>query len=160
MTTNKDPVKHLLNLALATAMNDLQFYQDEFDRTESPEAKALLLVLQESEEALISAIEEMMVSGIFSAIEEARKKKYSMVPPDEAPFDFASPFSTGLQFDRWAICNRTLERGVKAYTFYLSIAARAKSEMVSILFQYIAYLKAKHIKRLRKVCESFKESSE
>lgn len=160
MTTNKDPVKHLLNLALATAMNDLQFYQDVFEKTQSPEAKALLLVLQESEEALISAIEEMMVSGIFSAIEEARKKKYSMVPPDKSPFDFASPFSTGLQFDRWSICNSTLERGVKAYTFYLSIAARAKSEMVSLLFQYIAYLKARHIKRLRKVCESFKEGSE
>ncbi len=157
MSERKDPVRHMLNLALATALNDLEYYQRALDQTRIPEARALLLVLEESEEELIEKIEHMMVAGVIEAVAGSKEIKASWEEPNEDPFEFASPFAASLQFQRWTICNDTLERSLKAYGFYLSIAARAKSEVVSALFEYFAYIKAQHIRRLRKVCESFSD---
>ncbi len=159
MSDAKDPVKHMLNLALATALNDLQYYTDEFERTKIPEIQALLLVLQESEEELIAKIEDMMVTGVISAIDEAKKISGKWNSPSDEPFDFSSPFGSTLQFQRVSVCNQVLERGLRSHLFYLSISARAKSKVVSVVFEYIAYMKAQHLLRLRKVCESFQAES-
>ncbi|MFX0107590.1 MAG: hypothetical protein ACFE7R_04840 [Candidatus Hodarchaeota archaeon] len=159
MSARKDPIKHMLNLALATALNDLEYYQREMERTNIPEVRALLLVLEESEEALIERIEHMMVAGIIGAVDESQARRAEWEEPDGSPFEFGSPFSETLQFQRWTVCNETLARALKSYGFYLSIAARAKSEVVSALFEYLAYMKSKHIRRLRKVCQSFNELS-
>jgi hypothetical protein len=155
MINAKDPVKYMLNLALATALNDLQFCLDEEAARTAPEVKALLKVLAESEETLIAAIEGMMISGVTTAMEEVLRLRDSTTPPNENPFEFGSAFSPGLQFERWSLCNGALERGFKAYRFYISIATRAKSKVVSRLFEYLSYLKGRHINRLRRVCESF-----
>jgi len=155
MISAKDPVKYMLNLALATALNDLQFYLDEEAARTAPEVKALLKVLAESEETLIAALESMMMGGVTTAMEEVLRLRDSMISPNENPFEFGSAFSPGLQFERWSLCNGALERCFKAYRFYTSIATRAKSKVVSRLFEYIAYLKTGHIERLRRVCESF-----
>ena len=155
MINAKDPVKYMLNLALATALNDLQFYLDEEAARTAPEVKALLKVLAESEETLIATIESMIISGVTTAMEEVLRLRDSATPPNEDPFEFGSSFSPGLQFERWSLCNGSLERCLKAYHFYVSISTRAKSQVVSRLFEYIAYLKGGHIERLRRVCESF-----
>jgi len=149
----------MLNLALATALNDLQYYTDEFERTKIPEVQALLLVLQESEEELIAKIEGMMVTGVISAIDEARAIAGKWESPNDEPFDFSSPFGSTLQFQRVSVCNQVLERGLKAHMFYLSISARAKSKVVSVVFEYLAYMKAEHLRRMRKVCKSFQAES-
>ena len=47
MSSKKDPVRHMLNLALATALNDLDYYQSESEKASMPEVKALLTVLEE-----------------------------------------------------------------------------------------------------------------
>ncbi|MFW9846254.1 MAG: hypothetical protein ACFFD6_05880 [Candidatus Thorarchaeota archaeon] len=160
MSDRKDPIRHMLNLALATALNDLAFYQRELERTAIPEVKALLLVLEESEEDLIEKIEHMMVAGVIGAVDDSKERKANWESPNEDPFEFASPFSASIQFQRWSVCNDTLQRSLKSYGFYLSIAGRAKSEVVSALFEYLAYLKSQHIKRLRKVCDSFDTSDQ
>lgn len=150
----------MLNLALATALNDLDYYQRELEKTNIPEVRALLLVLEESEEDLIDRIEHMMVAGVLDAVDDSKERKANWESPNEDPFEFASPFSASVQFQRWSVCNDTLQRSLKSYGFYLSIAGRAKSEVVSALFEYLAYLKSKHIKRLRKVCDSFDTSDQ
>ena len=155
MSNAKDPVKYMLNLALATALNDLQFYLDEEAARKAPEVKALLKVLAESEETMIAAIEGMMIGGVTTAMEEVLELRDSMIPPNENPFEFGSAFSPSLQFERWSLCNGALESGLKAYRYYVSIATRAKSKVVSRLFEYLSYLKGRHIERLRRVCESF-----
>lgn len=157
MSGTSDSVRHMLNMALATALNDLEYYQRTLERTNNPEVRALLLVLEESEEDLIEKIEHMMIAGIVDAVLETKDSKARYEAPNENPFEFASPFASSLQFQRWTICNETLERSLKAYSFYLSIAARAKSEVVSALLLYLANVKSRHIMRLRKVCESFDE---
>ncbi|MHA2065327.1 MAG: hypothetical protein ACXABY_13205 [Candidatus Thorarchaeota archaeon] len=155
MSERKDPVRHMLNLALATAMNDLDYYQRALGKTKMPEVRALLMVLEESEEDLIERIEHMMVAGVLEGVEDSKDRKANWEPPNEDLFEFASPFAASVQFQKWSICNETLQRSLKAYGFYLSIATRAKSEVVSALFEYLAYLKSQHIKRLRKVCDSY-----
>ena len=158
MSEKKDPVRHMLNLALATSLNDLDYYQRELEKATVPEVRALLIVLEESEENLIERIEHMMVAGPLEGVENSRERKANWESPNEDLFEFASPFAESVQFQRWSICNDTLQRCLKAYGFYLSIANRAKSEVVSALFEYLAFLKSNHIKRLRKVCESFDTS--
>ncbi|NHJ12054.1 MAG: hypothetical protein EAX95_00150 [Candidatus Thorarchaeota archaeon] len=160
MSESKDPVKHMLNLALATALNDLQYYADEFEKTKIPEVQALLLVLQESEEEFIAKIEDMMFTGVFSTIEEAQGIHGKWPPPSSDPFDFTSPFGSTLQFQRVTVCNQVLERGLKSHKFYLSISSRAKSKVVGMVFEYLAYLKGQHLERMRRVCESFAPLSE
>ncbi|MHA2143083.1 MAG: hypothetical protein ACXADC_00670 [Candidatus Thorarchaeota archaeon] len=160
MSDRKDPVRHMLNLALATALNDLDYYQRALETTRMPEVRALLMVLEESEEDLIERIEHMMVAGPLEGVENSKNRKANWEPPDEDLFEFASPFAASVQFQRWSICNETLQRSLNSYGFYLSIANRAKSEVVSALFEYLAYLKSQHIKRLRKVCNSFDTSEQ
>jgi hypothetical protein len=145
----------MLNLALATALNDLEYYQRTLERTINPEVRALLMVLEESEEDLIEKIEHMMIAGVVDAVLETQDTKAGWEPPNQDPFEFASPFAESVQFQRWTICNDTLERSLKAYSFYLSIAARAKSDVVGALFEYLGNVKSRHIARLRRVCESF-----
>ncbi|MHA2118679.1 MAG: hypothetical protein ACW98J_07145 [Candidatus Thorarchaeota archaeon] len=155
---SKDPVRHMLNLALATALNDLDHYQRALENASMPEVRALLMVLEESEENLIERIEHMMVAGPLEGVENSKERRANWEAPNEDLFEFASPFAASVQFQRWSICNDTLQRSLKAYGFYLSIATRAKSEVVSAVFEYLAFLKSQHIKRLRNVCDSFDTS--
>jgi hypothetical protein len=158
MSVSKDPVRHMLNLALATALNDLDHYQRALENATMPEVRALLMVLEESEENLIERIEHMMVAGPLEGVENSKERRANWESPNEDLFEFASPFAASVQFQRWSICNDTLQRSLKAYGFYLSIATRAKSEVVSAVFEYLAFLKSQHIKRLRNVCDSFDTS--
>ena len=48
-----------------------------------------------------------------------------------------------------------LKQEIKGYTFYLSIAARAKTELASRLFEYLAFIKSQQIDQIRKVCTTF-----
>jgi hypothetical protein len=149
MSEKKTPVERMLNLALATALNQYQFYLDASTTVQTEEMKELLLFLSKSEEAIIDKIESMMFSGIVDAVEEARTVE--MDAPDETPFDLMRAETD----PRLYVCNRALKIAMSAYTFYLSIAARAKSAVISRLFQYLTHEKAEQIRLIRSVCESF-----
>jgi len=145
----KNPVERMLNLALATSLNQYQFYLDASSTVQTDEMKELLLFLAKSEEAIIDKIESMMFTGIVDAVEEART--IEVEEPDETPFDLMR-----AEVDpRLFVCNRALKIALSAYTFYLSIAARAHSPVISRLFQYLVFSKAEQIKMIRSVCESF-----
>jgi rubrerythrin len=149
MSEKKTPVERMLNLALATALNQYQFYMDASSTVQTEEMKELLLFLSKSEEAIIDKIESMMFSGIVDAVEEARTIETD--EPNETPFDLIRAETD----PRLYVCNRALKIAMSAYTFYLSIAARAKSPVISRLFQYLTHQKAEQISLIRSVCESF-----
>jgi rubrerythrin len=149
MSQKKNPVERMLNVALATSLNQYQFYQDASSTVETEEMKELLLFLAKSEEAIIDKIESMMFRGISDAVEEARTA--DVEEPDETPFDLMR-----AEVDpRLFVCNKALKIAMNAYTFYLSIAARAHSPVISRLFQYLVHTKGEQIKMIRSVCESF-----
>jgi len=149
MSQKKSPIERMLNLALATALNQYQFYLDASSTVRTDEMKELLLFLSKSEEAIIDKIESMMFSGIVDAVDQAGR--IELEEPDETPFDLMRAETDPRLF----VCNRALRMAMSAYTFYLSIAARAKSEVISRLFHYLAYAKTEQIKLIRSVCESF-----
>ena len=146
----KNPVEHMLNLALATATRHFEFYHNAAMQVETPEVKALLLILADSEGKMIEEIRDMIVTGILDEIEKVSEFDPTANPPDDTPF---SPERNDTD-PRVFVCNKALQQEVKGYTFYLSIATRAKSEMVSRLFEYFAQIKAEQIQRIRKVCQS------
>ena len=149
MSKEKKNIDNMLNLALATSLNHLNFYMNAANEAQDPKIKALLTVLGESEEELSAEIERMMVAGISTAFQEAAGLKGES--PDETPFDLYRAETD----PRLSICNTALDMEVKGYTFYLSVAARAKSEVVSRLFEYFAHFKAIQIRRIRRICETF-----
>jgi rubrerythrin len=148
MNEQKSPIDQMLNLALATAMNQYQFYLDISSKVETTKVKELLLSLARSEEALIVKIESMMVSGVLDAVERTRTMEED--EPDDTPFDLVQAETD----PRLYVCNRALKMTMKGYTFYLSIAARAKSEVISRVFRYFAHMKAEQIRQIRFICES------
>ncbi|MGQ4870335.1 MAG: hypothetical protein ACP6IT_00675 [Candidatus Thorarchaeota archaeon] len=150
MREDVGPVQHMLRLALATVLNHYKFYMDAARVAQTTTVKALLTLLAESEEEVAGKIEEMMARGIVEAVDLAGKMMDDDTP-DGTPFDLARAETDPRLF----VCNKALEQEIKAYTFFLSIAARARSEVISRLFQYFAHVKSEQIARIRRVCETF-----
>jgi len=147
----KNPLGTLLNLALSMSTRHYEYYDETAGSVEIPQVKALLRVLADTERDLIIEIRDMMATGILDEIEEMGRIEVDDDPPDDTPF---APDRNDTD-PRIFVCNKALEQEVKGYTFYLSISARAKSELVSRVFEYLAFIKSEQIERIRKVCESF-----
>ncbi len=149
--SSKNPLKILLNLALSMSTHHYEYYDETADSVETPQVKALLRVLADTERYLIIEIRDMMATGVLDEIEEMGRVEVGDDPPNDTPF---APDRNDTD-PRIFVCNKALEQEVKGYTFYLSISARAKSELVSRVFEYLAFIKSEQIERIRKVCESF-----
>jgi rubrerythrin len=147
----KNPLENLLNLALSMSEHHYEYYDMTAKSVETPQVQALLRVLADTERDLIIEIQDMIVTGVLDEIEEMGKVEVGDDPPDVTPFAPERNDSDPRIF----VCNKSLEQEVKGYTFYLSIAARAKSELVSRVFEYLAFIKSEQIERIRKVCETF-----
>jgi len=128
-----------------------EYYDETADSVEIPQVQALLRVLADTERDLIIEIQDMIVTGVLDEIEEMGRIEVGDEPPNDTPFAPERNDSDPRIF----VCNKALEQEVKGYTFYLSIAARAKSELVSRVFEYLAFIKSEQIERIRKVCETF-----
>lgn len=147
----------LLNLALATSANHYDFYLKAAEAVETPQVKALLMVLAETEGDLLEKIRGMMMTGILEEIEEIARVP-QVEEPDPTPFGMdRTPFSASNPDTdpRLFACNRALEMEFKGYAFFKSISSRAKSEMIRRLFDYLAFIKSEQIAKIRRVCSSF-----
>lgn len=148
--SRKNPLDPLLNMAMAMSTRHYEYYMEAAENIETPQVKALLLVLAETESDLIAHIRHMMVTGILDEI-EVMERVDADDPPDDSPI---AP--ERMETDpRIFVCNKALEQEVKGYTFYLSIAARAKTELASRLFEYLAFIKSQQIEQIRNVCITF-----
>ncbi|NHI89985.1 MAG: hypothetical protein EAX87_10710 [Candidatus Thorarchaeota archaeon] len=148
--SHKNPLDPLLNIAMAMSTRHYEYYIETAEQVQTPKVKALLNVLADTERDLIAHIRHMMVTGILDEIEVLER-----VPTDGAPDD--SPIAPErIDTDpRIFVCNKALEQEIKGYTFYLSLAARAKTEVASRLFEYLAFVKSQQIEQIRKVCMTF-----
>lgn len=149
--SRKNPLDPLLNVAMAMSTRHYEYYSETAEQVKTPQVKALLLVLAETERDLIANIRHMMATGILDEIEAMGRVEVGDDPPDDSPF---APERIDTD-PRIFVCNKALEQEVKGYTFYLSIAARAKTELASRLFEYLAFIKSQQIERIRKVCVTF-----
>ncbi len=149
--SRKNPLENLLNIALAMFTRHYEYYDETAKNVQNPKIKALLRVLADTETDLIAQIQHMIITGVLDEVEAMGKIAVEEMPVDDTPF---APERNDTD-PRIFVCNRALEQEVKGYTFYLSLAARAKSELVSRVFEYLAFIKSEQIKRIRKVCESF-----
>ena len=147
----KNPLENLLKLSLSMSTRNHEYYEETAENVKTPQIQALLRVLADTERDLIIEIQDMIVTGVLDEIEEMGRVEVGDDPPDETPF---APERNDTD-PRIFVCNKALEQEVKGYTFYLSIAARAKSELVSHVFEYLAFIKSEQIERIRKVCETF-----
>ncbi|MGY5856295.1 MAG: hypothetical protein RTS72_06820 [Candidatus Thorarchaeota archaeon] len=150
--------QHLLKLALTTTANQYDFYLKAANAAETPQVKALLMVLAETEGELIERIRLMMTTGILDVVEEVAKESFSYVDPNPTPFGMdRTPFAeSNIDTDpRLYVCNRALEKEFSGFTFYKSISSRAKSELIRRVFDYLAFIKSEQIERIRKVCTTF-----
>jgi len=146
-----NPINQMLKLALTTAASHYQYYHRAAMNVETPDVKALLMVLADVEDELMDLIGGMMATGIVGALEELEQTEDRDELPDETPFDLTREETDPRIF----ICNKALRKEVKGYTFYLAIAARSKSRPISRLFEYLAYVKMLQIKKIRRACETF-----
>lgn len=151
LMTNKNPLENLLNLALTMSRKHYEYYDKTANSVETPQVKALLRVLADTERDLIIEIQDMIVTGVLNEIEAMGRVEVGDDPPDDTPF---APDRNDTD-PRIFACNKALEQEVKGYTFYLSIATRAKSELASRVFEYLAFIKSQQIERIRKVCSTF-----
>ena len=150
--------QHLLKLALTTSANHYDFYLKAANAAETPQVKALLMVLAETEGELIERIRLMMTTGILDVVEEVAKGTFTYDDPDPTPFGMdRTPFAeSNIDTDpRLYVCNRALEKEFSGFTFYKSISSRAKSELIRRVFDYLASIKSQQIIRIRKVCVTF-----
>ena len=150
--------QQLLKLALTTSANHYSFYLRAADAAETPQVKALLMVLADSEGELIERIRLMMTTGILDTIEEVARGTFSYQEPDPTPFGYdRTPFAASNPDTdpRLYVCNKALEMEFSGFTFYRSIGARAKSEVVRRLFEYFTYIKSVQIEKIRRVCVTF-----
>lgn len=148
----------LLKLALTTAANQYDFYLKAADAASTPQVKALLMVLADTEGELVEKIRLMTSTGILDAIEEVAKDTFSYDEPDPTPFGMdRTPFakSNPDTDPRLYVCNKALEKEFSGFTFYRSISSRAKSEVIRRLFEYFASIKSQQITRIRRVCSTF-----
>jgi len=146
-----NPLESFLKMALSMSTRHHEYYDETANNVEIPQIKALLRVLADTERDLIIEIQDMIVTGVLDEIEEMGSVVVGDDPPNDTPF---APERNDTD-PRIFVCNKALEQEVKGYTFYLSIAARAKSELVSRVFEYLAFIKSEQIERIRKVCETF-----
>jgi hypothetical protein len=121
------------------------------EAAQTSEVKALLTILVESESDIAGKIRHMMVTGVLDEIEQLGDMADNSSTPDATPFDPTREDSDPRIF----VCNKTLKEGVSAYTLYLQMATRAKSEVVSRVFEYLAYLKERQIAQMRRICISY-----
>ena len=122
----KNPVSIMLKLAHTTTANHFQYYHNAALNVETPEVKALLMVLADTEAELMDQLKSMMIRGIIAELEVLSEAPDRYETPDEMPFDL-----TREEIDpRIFVCNRALEKELKGYTFFLAIAARAKSKEI------------------------------
>ena len=145
-------------MALTTTANQYDFYLKAANAAETPQVKALLMVLAETEGELIERIRLMMTTGVLDVVEEVVKEGFSYEEPDSTPFGMdRTPFAeSNIDTDpRLYVCNRALEKEFSGFTFYKSISSRAKSEMIRRVFDYLAFIKSQQIERIRKVCITF-----
>jgi len=143
-----DPLRPMLKLALSTAMSELELFLSLSETAEMLEVKTLLGYLVESESWLIEKLRHMMITGIVDELEELSSLDDRDAIPDSTPF---AP--TRVENDpRIFVCNKVLSESIKTYTLYLRLATRAKSDLVSGLFEYLAYLKRQQIYQLRRAC--------
>ena len=149
--SHKNPLDPLLNMAMAMSTRHYEYYSETAKQVQTPQVKALLLVLADTERDLIAHIRHMMVTGVLDEIEAMGTVDVGADPPDDSPI---SPERIDTD-PRIFICNKALEQELKGYTFYLSIAARAKTELASRLFEYLAFVKSQQIEQIRKVCVTF-----
>lgn len=149
--SDKNPLESFLKIALSMSTRHHEYYDETAKNVETPQVKALLRVLADTERDLIIEIQDMIVTGVLDEIEEMGRVEVGDDPPDDTPF---APERNDTD-PRIFVCNKALEQEVKGYSFYLSIAARAKSELVSRVFEYLAFIKSEQIDRIRKVCETF-----
>ncbi|MHA2142860.1 MAG: hypothetical protein ACXADC_14755 [Candidatus Thorarchaeota archaeon] len=147
--TELDPTSPMLKLALSTARSQYEFYLNAAQGAEMDEVKALLNRLAESESSMMDKIQHMMVTGIVDEIEELNNVDDSV--PDTTPFDPSRAESDPRIF----VCNQVLDRSVKTYTLFLRLATRAKSEVISRLFEYLAHLEKRQIDELRGICDRY-----
>jgi rubrerythrin len=149
--SRKNPLDPLLNMGMAMSTRHYEYYSQTAEEVQNPKIKALLLVLAETERELIAHIRHMMVTGVLDEIEAMGRVEVGAEPPDDSPI---APERTETD-PRIFVCNKALEQELKGYTFFLSIAARAKTELASRLFEYLAFIKSQQIERIRKVCSTF-----
>jgi hypothetical protein len=105
--------QHLLKLALTTTATQYDFYLKAANAAETPQVKALLMVLAETEGELIERIRLMMTTGILDVVEEVAKESFSYQEPNPTPFGIdRTPFATSNpETDRRLyVCNRALEK--------------------------------------------------
>jgi rubrerythrin len=149
--SHKNPLDPLLNIALAMSTRHYEYYTVTAEQVQMPKVKALLNVLADTERDLIAHIRHMMVTGILDEIEVLERVTTDGTPPDDSPI---APERIDTD-PRIFVCNKALEQEIKGYTFYLSLAARAKTELASRLFEYLAFVKSQQIEHIRKVCMTF-----
>jgi len=149
--SQKNPLDPLLNMAMAMSTRHYEYYMKAAENVQSPQVKALLNVLAETESDLIAHINHMIVTGVLDEIEAMGRVRVGEDPPDDTPI---APDRMDTD-PRIFVCNKALEQEIKGYTFYLSIAARAKTELASRLFEYLAFIKQQQIEQIRKVCITF-----
>ncbi|MFX1483160.1 MAG: hypothetical protein ACFFCP_08220, partial [Promethearchaeota archaeon] len=116
--SRKNPLDPLLNMAMAMSTRHYEYYMKTAEEVQTPQVKALLIILAETESDLIAHIRHMMVTGVLDEI-EFMETVVSSDPPDDSPI---AP--ERIETDpRIFVCNKALEQEVKGYTFYLSMAA-------------------------------------
>jgi len=141
----------MLKLAKASAKSDHEYFQSLAAEVNMPEVKLLLIVLAESESKMLDKIQHMMLTGIVDELEELDSIRNRDAVPDSSPIK-----PERIDTDpRIFVCNKVLEKSIKTYTLYLRLATRAKSELVSRLFEYLAHLKMRQVSELRRMCESY-----
>ena len=149
--TQTDPLRPMLKLALSTARSQHELFVSLSETAKMPEVKSLLAYLMESESWMIDKLQHMMITGIVDELEELSSLGDRDAIPDSTPFD-----PTREKTDpRIFVCNKVLSGSIKTYTLYLRLATRAKSELVSGLFEYLAYMKRQQIYELRRACSRY-----
>ncbi|MHA1289780.1 MAG: hypothetical protein ACTSPB_20545, partial [Candidatus Thorarchaeota archaeon] len=69
----KNPLENLLNIALSISERNQEYYDETAGSVETPQVKALLRVLADTERDLIIEIQDMIVTGVLDEIEEMGK---------------------------------------------------------------------------------------
>ncbi|MEM2141882.1 MAG: hypothetical protein QXS20_03455 [Candidatus Thorarchaeota archaeon] len=145
--------KESLISVLRLALSESRALEREMVRTaetvDSPRLKALLLVFAESESKTADRIAHMIATGVVDELEELVEKRGQMPQVVTEPF----PDEDGKD-PRKAVCNQVLSRQLRAYSLYLRMSRMARSELIRNIFEYLAYLKAVQLSKLRRVCTS------
>ncbi len=119
--SRKNPLDPLLNMAMAMSTRHYEFYMETAENVETPQVKALLLVLAETESDLIAHIRHMMVTGILDEIEAMGRVEVSDDPQHSSNY---APERIDTD-TRIFVFNKALLQEVLGYTFYICFYCRA-----------------------------------